>query len=143
MLKKIIVSGIALGMATIVGCSNETSKLQEQVEEEMTEILEDGKEIVVEPLTESEEDVINRMEMQAELKSSIADIIGYEEDAINLMLSLHSEPSCSIVLVTESTIENAVIEEIKKNIVQILSKQNVTISEESIVITNSNGGILK
>lgn len=143
-MKKIIVSGISLSIVTLVGCSNETSKVQEQVEVKMTEVLEDGKEIVVEaePLTESEEDGINRMEFQAELKSNIADITGFEKEAINLMLFLQSEPSCSIVLGTESTIENTVIEEIKQNIVQTVLKENVTISEEHIVITNSHGEIL-
>ena len=130
-------------MVTLVGCSNETSKAQEAVEVKMTEILEDGKETVVEPLGEGEVDVIKRMEIEAELKSNIADTTGLEEGAIALMLSLDSEPSCSIVLGTESTIENTVLEEIKQNIVQTLLKENVTISEEDIVITNSNGEILQ
>ena len=127
----------------VVGCSNETSKSQESVEEEMTEVLEDGKEIVVEPFSESEEDVIKRMKLEAELKSIIADITSFEEETITLMLSLHSEPSCSIVLGIETTIENTVIEEIKQNIIQTVLKGNVTIGEENIVITNSNGEILQ
>ena len=127
----------------VVGCSNETSKSQESVEEEMTEVLEDGKEIVVEPFSESEEDVIKRMKLEAELKSIIADITSFEEETITLMLSLHSEPSCSIVLGIETAIENTVIEEIKQNIIQTVLKGNVTIGEENIVITNSNGEILQ
>ena len=141
LLKRIIVLGIVLIM--VVGCSNETSKSQESVEEEMTEVLEDGKEIVVEPFSESEEDVIKRMKLEAELKSIIADITSFEEETITLMLSLHSEPSCSIVLGIETTIENTVIEEIKQNIIQTVLKGNVTIGEENIVITNSNGEILQ
>lgn len=140
MLKRTIVVGIVISMVTLVGCSNQTSKVREQVEVEMTEILEGGKEIVIEPLSESEIDVNKRIE--TELKSNIAEITGFEEEAITLMLSLHGEPSCSIFLGTELTIEDTVIEEIKQNIVQIVLKENVTIREEEVVITNMNGNVL-
>lgn len=127
-------------MVTLAGCGNETSK--EQVEAEMIERTEDGKEIVVEPLDEStEEDVAKRMEIQEELKSSIAEITSLEEETINVMLSFNEPASCSIVLETDATIEDSMIEEIKQMIVQRVAKENIALSEEAIVITNGNGEI--
>lgn len=141
LLKKMIEIAIVLSLMTLVGCSNETNNEQEQVEEEMTQILEDGKEIVVEPLGEDEIDIAKIKEMEAELKESVADITGLEDEAIALILSIDREPSCSIVLGTELTIGNTIVEEIKQSIIQTVSKENVAMSEEDIILTNKNGKV--
>lgn len=141
MLKKMI---IALSMLTLVGCSDKESE-QERVEVKMTEVLENGKEKVVEPLKEAEIDV---RQYELALKKRIATLTRLKEEdiALSLLINYDAEPvnvSCTVVLPTESTIEKGVVDRVVKDIMQkVLDIGNVTISEKNIVITNAAGDLL-
>ena len=141
MLKKMIIS---LSILTLVGCSDKESE-KEKVEVKMTEVLENGKEKVVEPLKEAEIDV---RQYELALKKRIAALTGLKEGdiALSLLVNHDAEPvtvTCSIVLPTESTIEKSVVDGVVKEIMQkVLNIGNVTISEKDIVITNATGDLL-
>lgn len=112
---------------------------QGEVEEVMLELLENGESVVVEPLEKNEIDAETKIQNEHELKQIVAEVTGLEEDAIRLMISLADEPSCSIVLPTEQTVEESVIEEIQYQLIsKLLEIHGVVFDKEHIVITNNN-----
>lgn len=112
---------------------------QGEVEEVMLELLENGESVVVEPLEKNEIDAETKIQIEHELKQIVAEVTGLEEDAIRLMISLADEPSCSIVLPTEQTVEESVIEEIQYQLIsKLLEIHGVVFDKEHIVITNNN-----
>lgn len=149
MVKKYLCAGIVLGTIVLSACNEE--KAEEKVHAEVTKTLADGQTVVVEPISELDEKTTNWLiKKQNELQVSIAEQSKLESKSVQVMCAAipqeeNTDVSCSVVLSTDSKIDDTTIQQIVDNIINSVSKlesAELKIREENIVITNGNGEFL-
>lgn len=149
MVKKYLCAGIVLGTIVLSACNEE--KAEEKVHAEVTKTLADGQTVVVEPISELDEKTTNWLiKKQNELRVSIAEQSKLESKSVKVMCAAipqeeNTDVSCSVVLSTDSKIDDTTIQQIVDNIINSVSKlesAELKIREENIVITNGNGEFL-
>lgn len=144
MVKKYLCIGVVLGTIALSACGEKVAK--EQVQVEMTEVLANGQTVVVEPEMEIDDELAYWLfEKKTELKDLISKQINLESESVLVTLSPISEAedfSCTMVLVTDSIMDDATIQQVVDNIISFISEQGGKIHKENILITNGSGEIL-
>lgn len=123
-------------------------KPKPEVTSELTEILPNG-EMKVSIMKKVDEETMKWLdEKQANIQSLIAEQTGLKgEDVLvsatsesNIDDTKNQEIACSVVLRTESTFDNQIIQNVVDGIINVFKQDSAgaTISKENIVITNNN-----
>ena len=139
MLKKAIISGIGFCSILLIGCNGEQN--EEQVQTEMTEVLESEQEVVVASKDRENDEVSSLLsELKKEILVSITEQTALEMESIAIMLDGGTvegniEVSCSVGLPKDAKIDDTMIQQIVEDSIKNVSEtENITISEENITI---------
>ncbi|MGE7839148.1 hypothetical protein ACQKNX_00015 [Lysinibacillus sp. NPDC093712] len=127
-------------------------KPKPEVTSELTEILPNG-EMKVSIMKKVDEETMKWLdEKKANIQSLIAEQTGLKvEDVLvsatsesNIGDSKNQEITCSVVLRTESTIDDQIIHNVVNGIINVFKQdsEGANISKENIVITNNNTDVL-
>ena len=135
--EKAIISVITFGLILLVGCSGEQDEEQVQAGDE---VLKNEQEEVAISSNEDDDEILNLMsQIEPEIIVSVAERSGLEKDSIAIMLGgggVESNIDVSVGLPKDENIDDSTIQQISKDIFNIVSKTDgVTISEEDIEIT--------
>ena len=148
MYKKYIYVGLILGVSILAAYS------EEKVEEEMIELSPTGESRVVQASDEMEDGLMESLkEIESELALVIADQTKLKNSDVTVMLSVADSDekgnynlTCTVILPQkDATFHDETINNVVASIMNTISTQDVikaTISNEDIVITNSNNDVL-
>lgn len=138
MFRRVFILMILLSLLLLASCNSKEGS----VEEAMYEVAENGEMVEIEPLDNGEIDAKAKLHIEEQLTSIVAKEVNLDKEAISLIISLHDEPSCSIVLPTDSTVEEEVIQQVKQTVINELENNGVTLNENNIIITDKNGNVM-
>lgn len=138
MFRRVFILMISLILLLLASCNSKEGS----VEEAMYEVVENGEMVEIEPLDNVEIDAKERLHIEEQLTSIVAKEVNLDKEATLLSVTLHDEPSCSIVLPTDSSIEREVIQQVKQTVIKQLENNGVTLNEKNIVITDKNGNVM-
>lgn len=151
--KKIILFPILSIMIIISGCTYIGKVNTPKAEELMLEELPNGQSKVVNSITIEKETLEWLNTKQSELRLLIAEQTKLESNDVLIVLGPMPDLkdtgsyniACSVVLKTESTFEDKIINKVLEDIISAITQDSVDvkISEENISIVNSNGAKLK
>lgn len=127
-------------------------KPKPEVTSELTEILPNG-EMKVSIMEKVDEETMKWLdEKQANIQSLIAEQTGLKGEDVLVSATSEStvdatknqEIACSVVLRTESTFDDQIIQNVVDGIINVFKQDSVgaTISKENIVITNNNNDVI-
>ncbi|MCQ4087373.1 hypothetical protein [Saccharibacillus sp. JS10] len=146
--------GFALSAVFLIsGCSSisnahtqtATPSLQTIASDSMEKVLPNGKtEPVKAPSVNKEREEWFRQK-QSDLQETIANTLSVSKNDVNLLLASvsDSEIGCAMVLNTDVNIEKKQIDQVKKQIVDVVNQEStdLKINEENITVSNSKGEI--
>lgn len=147
---------VIISIAVFIINENTSGKFNSSKVEEigiMSEELPNGQSKVVPAVVEEEETNEWFYKKETELTSVITEQMKLQSNNVSIMLTPLSTTekaesmnvSCSVILKTDSTFDNELLNKLVENIVRTISTNdaiNATINEENITIMNSNNVVL-